>query len=115
MKSKRNEVFEGLKNGLEEGLEYVKKGESKASKHRRFEKRVFKPTIKFDKDEIRQIRLKLGLSQPEMASLLGISIDTLRRWEQGINTITGPNARLLEIFSCRKHRDIIDDFELKEA
>ncbi|MBF0443782.1 MAG: hypothetical protein HQK54_17875 [Oligoflexales bacterium] len=50
-----------------------------------------------------------------MASLLGISVDTLRRWEQGTNSITGPNARLLEIFGSKKHRDIIDDFELKEA
>lgn len=36
-----------------------------------------------DKD-IRELRLKLGLSQERFARLLGVSLQTVRRWEEGL-------------------------------
>lgn len=35
--------------------------------------------------EIKQLRKQLELSQSEFALLVGISVDSVRRWEQGFN------------------------------
>lgn len=45
----------------------------------------------------REIRARLELTQEEFASLLCISVKTLRNWEQGRRTPTGPAMRLLRI------------------
>lgn len=36
-----------------------------------------------DKEAIRELRLKLGLSQEGLARKLGVSVLTVRRWERG--------------------------------
>ncbi len=35
------------------------------------------------KDEIREIRLRLGLSQTELGAILGVHYKTVERWELG--------------------------------
>ncbi|MFN8482700.1 MAG: helix-turn-helix domain-containing protein [Anaerolineae bacterium] len=47
--------------------------------------------------DVRQIRHSYGLSQREFALLLGISIKTLRNWEQGRRTPEGPARVLLQV------------------
>ncbi|GAB3438191.1 helix-turn-helix domain-containing protein [Insolitispirillum peregrinum] len=42
-------------------------------------------------------RARLGLSQKEMASLLGISIGTLRNWEQRRTDPDGPGKALISL------------------
>jgi len=48
-------------------------------------------------NEVARARAKLGLSQTRFASLLGISIGTLRNWEQGRRRPTGAAKVLLKI------------------
>jgi putative transcriptional regulator len=48
-------------------------------------------------DQIRQIRLSLGMSQHRFADAIHISVKTLRNWEQGLRLPTGPARTLLKI------------------
>jgi putative transcriptional regulator len=45
----------------------------------------------------REIRARLGMTQEEFAEALGISVKTLRNWEQGRRDPSGPAMRLLRI------------------
>ena len=56
---------------------------------------------------IKEIRSSYDLSQPQFAAMLGISIATLRNWEQGRRTPRGPARVLLQI--AAKHPDAILD------
>ncbi len=67
---------------------------------RAIERGEMKParTFRLDpKNDIVNMRGKLGLSQSKFASLLGISRDTLQNWEQGRREPTGPAKVLLKI------------------
>lgn len=46
---------------------------------------------------VRGIRERTSLSQPEFADLIGVSVKTLRNWEQDRRRPTGPAAALLSI------------------
>jgi putative transcriptional regulator len=46
---------------------------------------------------VRKIRLQLGLSQNQFASVLHISVNTLQNWEQGRCVPEGPAQVLLKI------------------
>ncbi|MGE0583459.1 MAG: helix-turn-helix domain-containing protein [Steroidobacteraceae bacterium] len=48
-------------------------------------------------DRIKRIRARLDLSQPAFADLLGVSVATVRDWEQGRNAPSGPAAKLLDL------------------
>ena len=47
--------------------------------------------------DIRAVRLKLGKSQVEFALMIGVSVATLRNWEQGRRTPDGPAMALLRV------------------
>lgn len=51
----------------------------------------------YQKQDIKAIREKTGLSQDEFAKKLCISPSTLRKWEQGVRNPTGPARALLNI------------------
>jgi putative transcriptional regulator len=48
----------------------------------------------YDEPDVKIIRRRFKLSQPKFAGLLGISVGTLRNWEQGRRQPEGP-ARVL--------------------
>lgn len=52
---------------------------------------VFKP------EDIKAVRLRLGKSQVEFAMMIGVSVATLRNWEQGRRTPDGPAMALLKV------------------
>jgi putative transcriptional regulator len=52
---------------------------------------VFKPA------DVRAVRARLGLSQAEFALLIGVSLATLRNWEQGRRVPEGPARALLRV------------------
>ena len=56
-----------------------------------------RPTRSFtiDAASVREIRESLSLSQRQFASIVHVSIKTLRNWEQGIRTPDGAAAALL--------------------
>ena len=47
--------------------------------------------------EIKDIRDNFGLTQVEFAAMLGISVRTLRNWEQGRRVPEGPARVLLQV------------------
>ena len=48
--------------------------------------------FEFREAEVKLIRERYGLSQDKFATLMGISIATLRNWEQGRRKPEGPPA-----------------------
>lgn len=55
----------------------------------------------------KKIRSRFKLSQTEFASLLGISVATLRNWEQGLRRPEGPARVLLHVVEL--HPDAVRD------
>jgi putative transcriptional regulator len=53
----------------------------------------------FTAEDVRAIRKKLHKSQNEFALMLGVSVATLRNWEQGRRQPHGPARALLKIAS----------------
>lgn len=54
-------------------------------------------TAVFNPADIRGIRASLGQSQPEFAMMIGVSVATLRNWEQGRRIPDGPAQALLRV------------------
>ncbi len=54
---------------------------------------AFKPA------DIRAIREELGVTQAEFAMMIGVSVATLRNWEQGRRVPEGPARALLRVAS----------------
>ena len=62
---------------------------------------TFKPT------DVVAVRAKLGASQPEFAMMIGVSVATLRNWEQGRRTPDGPALALLRV-AARNPKAVVD-------
>ena len=60
-----------------------------------------------DGPNVKRIRANYRLSQNEFAALLGISVKTLRNWEQGRRLPDGPARVLLQV--AAKHPDVVWD------
>ena len=54
-------------------------------------------TYSFRPADVKAIRGKLGRSQPEFALMIGVSVATLRNWEQGRRVPEGPALALLRV------------------
>ena len=87
---------------FEEFLESVKQGGA-------IMKGSMKPSraFEFPEPEVRKIRENYGLSQDRFASLMGISVATLRNWEQGRRKPEGPARVLLMV--ADKHPEALLD------
>jgi putative transcriptional regulator len=68
-----------------------------------------KPARKFviETPDVKKIRSNYKLSQNEFAALMGISVSTLRNWEQGRRTPEGSARVLLQV--AAKHPEVIWD------
>ncbi|MDE3156553.1 MAG: helix-turn-helix domain-containing protein, partial [Acidobacteriota bacterium] len=56
---------------------------------------------------VRAVRATLGASQSEFALLIGVSVATLRNWEQGRRTPDGPALALLRV-AARNPKAVTD-------
>ena len=88
-----DKLFKELAQSIKQGGRILR-GESKPSR-----------TFKYGEPDVRAIRFQLGLSQHRFSSLLGISLATLRNWEQGRRTPEGSAIALLRI--AARHPQII--------
>jgi len=61
----------------------------------------------YDEPDVKTIRQRFKLSQPKFAGLLGISVGTLRNWEQGRRQPEG-SARVLLLVAA-KHPEAVFD------
>lgn len=71
-------------------------------------------------EKIKKTRLKIGLSQQQLADLMGISKITISRWERGESIPRKPYAILLELLTSQadlkpKGKKGIDILELLKA
>ena len=89
----REELFEELLESIKQGGAILR-GEMKPS-------RVFE----YDQPDVRSIRSHYGLSQAKFAGMLGISVSTLRNWEQGRRKPEGAARVLLRV--AAKYPDAI--------
>ncbi len=92
-----DELFQELLASVKQGAE-IMKGTLKPSR-----------TFEFPDTEVRAIRQQFGLSQDKFAHLVGISVGTLRNWEQGRRRPEGPARVLLTI--AAKHPEVLLDLE----
>jgi putative transcriptional regulator len=79
------EAFEELLTSVRQ-LGAIRRGERKPSRSR-----TFRPT------DVKALRAELGQSQAEFALMIGVSVATLRNWEQGRRTPDGPALALLQV------------------
>jgi putative transcriptional regulator len=83
----RAELFEELMESARQAVA-IRRGEMKPSRVFKFE----------DADtDVAALRERFGLSQPRFAAMLGISVGTLRNWEQGRRRPEGPARVLLRV------------------
>jgi len=52
---------------------------------------------KFKPADVKALRARLGQSQTEFAMMIGVSVGTLRNWEQGRRQPEGPALALLRV------------------
>ncbi|MBI5477235.1 MAG: helix-turn-helix domain-containing protein [Deltaproteobacteria bacterium] len=83
----KRDVFRELVASIREAGA-IRRGERKPS--RSF---VFRP------DDVKRVRRRLHQSQTEFASMIGVSVATLRNWEQGRRVPEGPARALLRVAS----------------
>jgi putative transcriptional regulator len=74
----------------------ILRGEEPAARH-----------FHWQEPDVRSLRQRYGLSQPKFATLLGISVGTLRNWEQGRRKPEGSARVLLQIVD--RHPDAVLD------
>lgn len=55
---------------------------------------------RFRPADVRSLRARLGQSQEEFALMIGVSVATLRNWEQGRRRPDGPALALLKVTSA---------------
>lgn len=79
------QLFEELAASVREGGA-VLRGRRKASR-----------AFEVSSSDIRSLRERFGLSQPKFAALLGVSVATLRNWEQGRRRPEGSARVLLRV------------------
>jgi putative transcriptional regulator len=80
-------AFEMIKAGLEDAIAYAE-----GDKNRGRERRVYVPNI-----DVAVMRARLGLSQGDFAAAFGVSVATVRNWEQGRRRPDGPARVLLAV------------------
>ncbi|MEW6740010.1 MAG: helix-turn-helix domain-containing protein [Nitrospirota bacterium] len=96
----KKELFEELLESVKQGAA-IMKGKMKPSR-----------SIEFPESEVRKIRERYGLSQDKFASLMGISVATLRNWEQGRRKPEGPSRVLLRV--AAEHPEAILDIARRQ-
>jgi putative transcriptional regulator len=95
----KDELFNELLESVRQGGAILR-GDAPASRTFEFPERNGVP-------DVPAIRQAAGLSQPKFARMLGISIGTLRNWEQGRRVPEGPASVLLEV--AHRHPGVLVD------
>jgi len=82
-----SKAFEAIKAGLGDALAHLE-GKKTGGRLRR----VYVPDI-----DVAAMRARLGLSQGDFAAAFGVSVATVRNWEQGRRRPDGPARVLLAV------------------
>ena len=84
-------IYEDLKQGLEEVIEWARSG----MEGRLEELRILAP--EYTAEDVKRIREQRNMSQGKFAFLLNVSMKTVQSWEQGKRKPSHSSARLLQI------------------
>jgi putative transcriptional regulator len=96
----KDELFQELLESVKQGAAIMK---GTLQPYRSFE---------FPETEVRALREQYGLSQDKFADLVGISVGTLRNWEQGRRKPEGPARVLLRVAS--RHPEVLLDIGMEQ-
>lgn len=86
-----NEHFERIRAGLEDAVAYMKGDETRGTAYT-------VPVL-----NIKELRSQLGLTQDQLARIIGASLPTVAAWEQETNSRypSGPTQKLLHLLQQR--------------
>lgn len=74
-----------IRKGIDDAIGHAKGNKAKAQEHR------------MESMDVKAIRAKTGMSQQRFCAAFGISIGTLRHWEQGLRSPRGAARVLLRV------------------
>ena len=80
-----SKAFTEISAGLQDAISHAEKKSSKVKIHKR------------EIVDVKALREKMGMSQQRFCATFGISLGTLRHWEQGLRSPRGPARVLLKI------------------
>ena len=90
-------LFDDLMQGLTEAIEYEQgRGEACVTTYK------ILPVQRYSGQEIRNIRLRAGMTQNVLAHYMGVSQKTVEAWECERTHPTGPAFRLLHTLATNK-------------
>lgn len=87
--TKYNKTEMSILDGLKDALNFAKGEDSLAVSHK----------IEVKNIDVKELRERLDLTQGEFANTFGVSLSTLRNWEQGKREPDGPAKVLLNVIS----------------
>ena len=98
MTTRRRNLGQLLVKSMREAVRIETGALRPARRHRRTVTDVIvSPPPTYGASRVRELRDRLGLSQPLFAQALNASVGTIRGWEQGARVPDGPSRRLLEV------------------
>lgn len=100
------EIFDLIKEGLEDAIEFHN-GDRKKGKRTRIE---FIEVATFDAKRVKKIRKANKLSQERLSALLGVGLDTIKKWETDVNQPQPGSARMLQMLESNPQA-VFDTFE----
>lgn len=100
-------VFEDIMSGLQEAIEF-----EQGKRVLRTKKIKILPTPTYTKEDIKQIRIEMGLTQALFAGVVGVSKKTVEAWESGRNKPDGSSSRILQVIA--NNPDIVKEQGLLE-
>jgi len=80
-------AFQAIAEGLEDAIAFTRGEKTRGRAHK----------VRARDINVVAMREKLGLSQEEFATAFGVSVGTVRNWEQGRRTPEGPALVLLTV------------------
>jgi putative transcriptional regulator len=92
---KKTSLGQRIIEGLEEFARVLESGEP-LEKHFTIRRVALPPVPALTAEEAKQVRRLLGASQAVFARFLGVSPQTVRAWEQGVNAPSAMACRFLE-------------------
>jgi putative transcriptional regulator len=103
--------FESMMEGLNELLEYAK-GDKTKCRVRVVEipDIQVQPLKQYNKEELRNIRLRNNLTLKTFADCFGVSQKTVESWERGENTPSGSSIRLFQLLE--KNSCVLEEYEI---
>ena len=87
-----SDLFDSVMKSFDETIEAVKSG--------RLKETVFiQPVKQYDAKSVRDLRMKLEMTQTAFAGVFGVSKKTVEAWESGRNVPNGPSSRMMDLLS----------------